>query len=234
VLSGYGLLCVLAQQFLLRKDVDVRRNQTITAPELLRAYGRVLAHRPAMGYNLAAGFASAVLFSFITGSSFLYMGRYGVAPSTFGYLFAVNVVTLMGFSSLNRVLVHRYALRTLILIGCSVQLVAACVLAAGVWSHSFALPAAVACVAVAIGGMGLIGANGTSAMLSYFPHTTGTTAAVAGISRFLLGALASAAVGFAHDGGASGMLATMIACAIAATLAVSVMTPAETSVPGRA
>jgi MFS transporter, DHA1 family, multidrug resistance protein len=225
VLSAYGVLCLLAQQTLLARDADPGHKRAITSGELLRAYGRVLVHPAAMGYNLAAACAGAVLFSFITGSSFLYMGTYGVSPASFGYLFAVNVVTLMGFSSLNRVLVHKYPLRTLILSGCAIQLLAAGALALGVWTHSFALPAAVACVAVTIGGMGLIGANGTSAMLGYFPHTTGTTAAVAGISRFLLGALASSAVGFAHDGGGRGMVLVMVASAVAAILSILMLTP---------
>jgi len=177
-----------------------------------------------MGYNLASGFASAALFAFITGSSFFYIDGYGVAPSSFGYLFGINVVLLMVISNLNRVLVHRHSLRSLILTGCALQSGASAVLLLGVWTGWFGLAAAVACVALTIGSMGFIGANGTTAMLGYFPRTTGTTAAVGGISRFLFGAIASSALGFVHGGGGLAMAAVMAGCALAGLLTLVLLT----------
>jgi DHA1 family bicyclomycin/chloramphenicol resistance-like MFS transporter len=184
----------------------------------------VLAHREAMGYNLASGFAGAVLFAFITGSSFFYIEVYGVAPTHFGYVFAANVITLMVFSNINRRLVHAHGVRTMILAGCVVQVVATFVLALGVWSGAFGLAPTVAGVALAIGSMGFIGANGTSAMLGYFPGTAGTTAAVGGISRFLFGALAGSAVGVMHDSRGVAMVSVMAGCAIAGLITLVAMT----------
>jgi DHA1 family bicyclomycin/chloramphenicol resistance-like MFS transporter len=224
VLSAYGVICIVVNAKLLPATVDIARSHAPTALELLRAYAQVFAHREAMGYNLASGFAGAALFAFITGSSFFYIGTYDVAPARFGYLFAVNVITLMLFSSLNRVLVHRRPLRTLILTGCVIQLCASSVLAAGVWAGAFPLPAAIACVALSIGSMGFIGANGTTALLGYFPKTTGTTAAVGGISRFLFGALASFAVGVLHAGGGRSMAAVMMGCALAGVVSLLALT----------
>jgi DHA1 family bicyclomycin/chloramphenicol resistance-like MFS transporter len=224
LLAGYGALCIAANSRLLPASVDTRRHRAPTAAELLRAYARVLVHREAMGYNLAAGFASAVLFVFITGSSFFYIDAYGVSPSSFGYLFAVNVVVLMIVSNLNRLLVHRHSLRALILAGCALQLAAATALLLGVWTDAFGLAAAVACVALTIGSMGFIGANATTAMLGYFPATAGTTAAVGGISRFLFGALASSALGLVHGGGGRAMAAVMAASALAGFLALVLLT----------
>jgi DHA1 family bicyclomycin/chloramphenicol resistance-like MFS transporter len=231
VLALYGAICLVANAKLLPAYVDQARTHTPKASELLRAYARVFAHRQAMGYNLASGFAGAALFAFITGSSFFYIGTYGVAPARFGYLFAVNVITLMLFSSLNRKLVHRHPLRTLILMGCLIQLCASAVLALGVWTGIFGLPPAVACIAVTIGSMGFIGANGTTAMLGYFPQTTGTTAAVGGISRFLFGALASSGVGLLHEGSGRSMVAVMFGCALAGVITMLALTDAPAT-PG--
>jgi DHA1 family bicyclomycin/chloramphenicol resistance-like MFS transporter len=224
LLSGYGALCIVANAKLLPARADARLHREPTAGELMRAYGRVLIHREAMGYNLASGFASAALFAFITGSSFFYIDGYGVAPSSFGYLFGINVVLLMVISNLNRVLVHRHSLRSLILTGCALQSGASAVLLLGVWTGWFGLAAAVACVALTIGSMGFIGANGTTAMLGYFPRTTGTTAAVGGISRFLFGAIASSALGFVHGGGGLAMAAVMAGCALAGLLTLVLLT----------
>jgi DHA1 family bicyclomycin/chloramphenicol resistance-like MFS transporter len=224
LLAGYGAVCIVTNAKLLPARADTRRHRAPTATELLRAYLRVLVHRQAMGYNLAAGFASAVLFVFITGSSFFYIEAYGVAPSSFGYLFAINVVVLMLLSNWNRMLVHRHSLRTLILAGCAIQLGAATALVLGVWTGGFGLALAVACVALTIGSMGFIGANATTAMLGYFPETTGTTAAVGGISRFLFGALASSALGLVHGGGGRAMAAVMAGCALAGFLALVLLT----------
>ena len=92
------------------------------------------------------------------------------------------------------------------------------------WVGAFPLPAAVACVALSIGSMGFIGANATTAMLGYFPRTTGTTAAVGGISRFLFGAIASSGLGFVHGGGGRVMAAVMAGCALAGFLALVALT----------
>jgi DHA1 family bicyclomycin/chloramphenicol resistance-like MFS transporter len=224
LLSVYGALCIVANARLLPARADARLHREPTAVELLRAYGRVLVHREAMGYNLASGFASAALFAFITGSSFFYIEGFGVAPSSFGYLFGINVILLMLLSNLNRVLVHRYSLRTLILTGCAIQLAASGLLLLGVWTGWFGLAAAVACVALCIGSMGFIGANATTAMLGYFPQTTGTTAAVGGISRFLFGAIASSGLGFVHGGGGLAMAAVMAGSALAAFLSLIALT----------
>jgi DHA1 family bicyclomycin/chloramphenicol resistance-like MFS transporter len=222
VLSAYGAICIVVNMKFL--PAQAPRTHAPTAVELLRALAQVFAHRESMGYNLAASLAGAALFAFIAGSSFFYIEVYGVAPSRFGYLFAVNVITLMLVSSVNRVLVHRRPLRTLILAGGVMQVVASSVLALGVWSGSFPLPAAVACLAVAIGSMGFVNANGTTAMLGYFPQTTGTTAAVGGISRFLFGAFASSAVGVLNGGGGRSMVAVMAGCAVAGVISLLLLT----------
>jgi len=232
VLAAYGAICLVANARLLPAYVDQARTHTPKASELLRAYARVFAHREAMGYNLASGFAGAALFAFITGSSFFYIEAYGVPPARFGYLFAVNVLTLILFSSLNRKLVHRKPLRTLILMGCVVQLCASSLLTLGVWTGTFGLPLIVACIAVTIGSMGFIGANGTTAMLGYFPQTTGTTAAVGGISRFLFGALASSGVGLLHEGGGRSMVVVMSGCALAGV--ITLLTLTDRAAPGSA
>jgi DHA1 family bicyclomycin/chloramphenicol resistance-like MFS transporter len=88
----------------------------------------------------------------------------------------------------------------------------------------FGLAPAVGCVALAIGSMGFIGANGTSAMLGYFPRTAGTTAAVGGISRFLFGALAGTVVGVMHDARGVAMATVMAGCAIAGLVTLLAMT----------
>lgn len=220
----YGIVCLYANARWLPRELGAAGGRALSTMELARAYARVLAHREAMGYNLASGFAGAVLFAFITGSSFFYIEVYGVAPTRFGYLFAANVVTLMVFANINRRLVHAYGLRRLILTGCVVQVVAASVLALGVWSGAFGLAPTVAGVALAIGSMGFIGANGTSAMLGYFPGTAGTTAAVGGISRFLFGALAGSAVGVMHDSRGVAMVTVMAGCAIAGLITLVLMT----------
>ena len=228
LLAGYGAVCIAVNAKLLPARVDERRHSAPTTVELLRAYGSILVHREAMGYNLAAGFASSVIFVFITGSSFFYIDAYGVSPATFGYLFAINVVVLMILTNVNRVLVHRYTLRTLIRTGCAMQVGASGALLLGVWTGWFGLAAAVACVALTIGAMGFVGADATTAMLGYFPRTTGTTAAVGGISRFLFGAIASTALGLVHGPGGLAMAAVMAGCALAGFLALVALTDRKT------
>ena len=68
-----------------------------------------------MRYTLSLTFFYVAAYAFITGSPDVYIRYYGVAPQHYGWLFAVNIVGVMLMSVVNRRLVQRHALGSLLL-----------------------------------------------------------------------------------------------------------------------
>lgn len=60
-----------------------------------RAMGTLLHHRAFMGYVLVLGFASAALFTYIAGSSFVFEDIHGVSASTYSLIFATNALGML-------------------------------------------------------------------------------------------------------------------------------------------
>jgi len=84
---------------------------------ILGVYGRILGHRGAVGYLLANATGYGGMFAFFAGSPFVYIKIYQVAPEHYGYLFACNVIALMGVSLLNARLVMRLGAHRLFALG---------------------------------------------------------------------------------------------------------------------
>ena len=61
----------------------------------LRVGRRLLADRHFAGYTIASGMAFGALFSYISGSSFVYQDVFGVSPQVYALLFALNGVALL-------------------------------------------------------------------------------------------------------------------------------------------
>ena len=63
-------------------------------------YARLLANPRFMGLNLATAILSLPFFAFIAGSADIYITRFGLSETTFGYFFAFNALSLMSGSYL--------------------------------------------------------------------------------------------------------------------------------------
>ena len=59
---------------------------------MLRRYGELVRHRAFMGYAFTSTFQFAALMSFLSGSPFVFIERYGVAPRNYGLIFGSMVV----------------------------------------------------------------------------------------------------------------------------------------------
>jgi len=91
------------------------------------AYARLLVNRRFMGLNLATALLSLPTFAFIAGSADIYITRFGLSETTFGYFFAFNALSLMSGSYLFTRLARSFSTRNLLLFSFGG------ILAAGLW-----------------------------------------------------------------------------------------------------
>ncbi len=108
VLSGFGLLGLLMVLLGLPETLPPERRSRAGLGQALEVYGRLLADRRFVGYALAGGFVAAGMFAYISGSPFVFIELYGVAPTHYGWLFGANALGLVAASQINRRLLARY------------------------------------------------------------------------------------------------------------------------------
>jgi DHA1 family bicyclomycin/chloramphenicol resistance-like MFS transporter len=190
--------------------------------ELSSTFGSMrslLADRVFTGYVLAGSFAFAALFTYVSASSFVVQDIYGASPQTFGWLFGLNSVGIVGVGQLNgKVLVGRVDMDKVLGFGLAMITLAATalvLLTTGALGHA-TLPEIAAALFVLMASMGLVlpTAN-TQALLRTRKHA-GAASALIGTSSFLVGAVLSPLSGVAGDGTAVPMAVTQLGCVLVA------------------
>ncbi|MBO1519411.1 Bcr/CflA family multidrug efflux MFS transporter [Oceanisphaera pacifica] len=218
VLTGVTIIVAIFSSFKLPETLPLARRQPLHLASILRSYLRLLSSPIALGYMLCGAFSFAGMFAFLTGASFIYIDIYGVSPQHTGYLFGLNVISLMLFTTLNGKWVRRLGSRTMLRLALSLQLLAGLLmplgplLGWGLWS--VVMP-----IMLYVGVISTIGSNSMASLLSNLPNLAGTASSLAGTLRFGIAALAAAFVSALPDSSPLYMLFTMSGCALLSAFA---------------
>ena len=213
VLAGIGVLAWTATWFRLPETLRPEYRQPLHLGSVLKRYGELVRHRAFMGHALTGAFQFGALFSFLSGSPFVFIERYGVEPRAFGLIFGAQVMFLTAGSLANARFVPRMGadrmLRAAVIVPAIVGptvlvmgLVEARTGAIGLWPF---LPLFV----LQIASNSFIGANAIAMALQRYPHMAGTASSLMGVMQFGIAALFGALVGQAFDGTIVPMTAAM-------------------------
>ncbi|MET0272477.1 MAG: MFS transporter, partial [Phenylobacterium sp.] len=189
----------------------------------LRAYLSLLKHRRLLGYGLAGALNGATLFTYISSSPELLIEIYHVPAASFGWVFGLNAVGVIGANQVNRMLLRRYlpdqvlARASLVSVVFGVLLALAAVTGVGgAWT---VLPLLFALLS----SYGFMQGNTMAGALSVDPLRAGSTSALLGGASFATGALASALAGLLHDGTPRPMALLMLAALLGSAVALRVL-----------
>lgn len=159
-----------------------------------RTFVSLMKDRSFMVPALVAGFSQAAMFAYIVASPAALMGHFGVSPSQYGFLFALNAAGLIGAAQVNARMLIKHTPAELLGRairfggGIGVVAVAACWSGAGgLWAVGASLFALLAC-------LGFIGANAGACALAGQGERAGSASAVMGTLQFLLAAGAGGGV----------------------------------------
>jgi DHA1 family bicyclomycin/chloramphenicol resistance-like MFS transporter len=195
VITGIGAALTVAVALGLPESLPRERRSAAGLRPIFKAMTTLSRDFGFMGYTLTGSLAFVAFFTYLAGSSFVYQDIYGVSPTVFSLLFAVNAVGMLGGNELNHRLLARYSPRQLLGAGLAVDAVAGVailiVLALGglsVWA--LAVP-----LFVLVTSLGLVFPDSTALALSLHPDVAGSASAYFGTVRLGLGALATALVG---------------------------------------
>jgi MFS transporter, DHA1 family, multidrug resistance protein len=186
------------------------------SPVRHRALRSLVADRAFRGYLVLSGLLGVVLFTYISMSSFVLRGEYGLGPSAYSWVFGANAVGMIVGSQVNARFVLRLGPAAMLQRGLAMLGASTVALAA---TLALGAPLAVALVPMwlVLAGLGLSLGNSTALALAPHAANAGAAAAMLGASQFLLGAAVPPLVSV---GGVSGPLmgSTMMVAGLGALL----------------
>lgn len=204
-LAIYGSAGLIAT-FLMLPETNARPDPEAAHPMRIAAgYRGLLGHRVYVGYVLCCAFAYSGIFSFISGSSFVFIDVIGLPPNAFGFCFAAIVIGYMIGTTLAGRLSHRFHLDRLIAVGTAIALLNGALLF-GLAVTGFAtsgLAGVMAIVLPMLGymiGIGLVLPNSIAGAIGPFPRAAGAASGLLGFTQMALAAIAGIAVARFHDG----------------------------------
>jgi DHA1 family bicyclomycin/chloramphenicol resistance-like MFS transporter len=208
-LALFGAVCLAIVAWRLPETHPRERRAEVSLGSAFKAYGHLLSDAPTVGYLLALGLTFGAMFAYITGSPFVYIDHFGVAPQHYGYWFGLNIAAIVVFTFINKRLSRRYSLDSLL------QGQTALVALAGLalWligAHS--LIEVVLPLLVTVGLTGSIGPNTMARLLQLHAERAGAAMALAVSGQFGCGMLASALVAGLHDGSPRAMCVVIALC----------------------
>ncbi|MFN3685451.1 multidrug effflux MFS transporter [Salinarimonas sp.] len=175
-----------------------RRDPTpLSARAILRGFSGLMGHA---GYRLAVALTAityAGLFAFISGSSFVLQGVYGLDPLAYGLSFAFVVCGYIAGTVIAQIVVPRRGLAGTIRLGTAALAIGGCAMLALVLAgppSSLALTVPMALYGM---GVGLTMPQAVASAMQPFPDRAGAASSLLGIVQMSLAALVGIGVGWA-------------------------------------
>jgi DHA1 family bicyclomycin/chloramphenicol resistance-like MFS transporter len=210
LLMAFATICLVAVTFGLAESLPVARREKRGLGVVLPVYGGLLSDRKFCGYTFAMAFASAGMFSYITGSPFVFIRLHGVDPHYYGLLFGSNALGLIACSQVNRHLLRRHTDTAILRRALAVTVAAAVCLGLVGFFDLGGLPGLMAPLFVCISSLGFILPNATAAAMNRSGGHAGSAAALLGGIQFAIASSASAMVSILENGTALPMCGTIM------------------------
>ena len=191
-LAVFGMAVFTSFYFVMPESRDKSLiTKKISAKQFYEKYRLFFKNSQAVLVLIAIAFSISGMFTFITGSSFMYIKYFGIEPALFPVLFGSNVVLNVILSLANTILLKRYEPEQLLRLGLFMQLIAGIVLLITVQFTTPSFWVVFGSVVLFIGSLGLVFGNGTAIILNILPEISGPANATIGVTRFILSSIAA-------------------------------------------
>ena len=218
-LAAFGAMTLVAALIVLPETNRWRDPTATRARRIAANYRNLWANVPYRGYVLICACAYAGIFSFISGSSFVFIDVLGLRPDHYGLCFAAIVVGYMLGTFSSARLTLRLGLERLILTGALFGVAGGMTAALFSALGLVTVITIIAPVFVFMIGVGLMLPNAMAGAVGPFPTMAGAAAALLGFVQMTLAAGVGIAVGQFHDGSANNMTFAIAGVALGALLA---------------
>lgn len=224
VLAALGVAGMVWTYLSLPETLPPERRASLHIGSVTRAYWRQVVRPVFITYTLAGGFVLGSLFTYISGSAFIFTQYFALSPSSFSYLFAANSVALIGGGTLATLAAARGVSPAAVTrIGLGLHVLAAAALCLMVALNAVLLVGYALLLAWAIGALGLVFGNLTALTLNDGGEQAGVASALMGTLHYLV----AAGVGYLANLVTQGLGVVPTSIVICGTLALMLCAFAE-------
>ncbi len=218
VLAVFGVLLVSSAWWRVPETLLPDNRLTGSIGSTLGTMLSLIRDRVFVGYVLACGLAASGTFAYIAGSSFVLQNIYGLSPTAYGLIFALNACGLIIGAQVSGRLVARFDASRLLTAGLVTMIAGGALLFVVVSSRIVGLAGVIPSLWVFMFGFGFVGPNAAALAMQHYPHAAGTAAAVLGSFQFGMAAVIAplAGIGGTHD--ATPMITLILVMPIAAVV----------------
>jgi DHA1 family bicyclomycin/chloramphenicol resistance-like MFS transporter len=200
----------------------------------LRASVVILRDKEFLGYALTGGTVMAGMFSYIAGSPFVFINLFGVRQERFGWIFGLNAAGITVASQINRALLKRFHLESILrIVVCFTCVFAIGLFAASRLSHSmiaYLIP-----LFLFITTIGFTVPNTNAGALAHQGQRAGTASSLVGSMQWSIACLASFLVSVLHNGTSAPMTEMILVSGLSGFLIFQIGVPKQKStVPAEA
>ena len=217
--AAHGLVSLLLVWRFLPETLPRDRRMRLGLAGLGWRYGMILRDRSFLLHACISSFAFFALFAYLSGSSPVYIGLYGLSAPACGALVGLGAAGFILGSQVAPRLLPRFGIGRVLRIAVRGFLLAAVAMFGFAFTGGLGLWSIVAPVLCCMTAMGIILPNATVGALSRQAANAGSASALMGTVQFLLAAVAGSLVGLLTDGTARPMAVLMLVGAVCATIA---------------
>ena len=213
-LATFGAIVLMLTVSVL-PETNTHPNPSALAPRnMLENYLALAKHPDFRSFVLTNAFSFGGLFAFISGSSFVLIGTFGLTAQTFGFAFSAPVLGYMAGTQIGARLSKTRDVTQVVKLGSLLGLGAGIfgVLATIAQPSLFSVILPMFAYTTAVG---IVMPNSMAGAIGPFPHMAGAASALAGFTQMGMAAGMGALVGLVHDGTA---LPTMAVIALSGVL----------------
>ncbi|EID17629.1 multidrug effflux MFS transporter [Mycolicibacterium phlei] len=194
----------------------------------------VLGNRYYIGYTLTMAFAAAGMFAYISASPFVLQNIIGLSPQAYAFTFGACALAVGVSSAISARIVGRFGPRRVLKFGVTAMTVVGALQLLDVTVGGVIPWATIALNAGFMASLGFVYSNATSLAVTEVRHAAGSGSAVLGFLQYGAGAVTPPLVGLAGSANAVPMGVAMFTAAVAAALAVFVLTRGHVPADSRA
>lgn len=211
--AAIGTLLFLGMHFRLRESMPREARRPLQLTTIKSSYARLFHDRTFMAASTVCGFSSAGAFAYIASAPFVFISLYKVPTERFGWLFGSVAMGMVAASQINGRMPHRIPLWRVLRIANGVQLAAALLLVASVFTGIGGLPLVYFGIFVYIAAQGFVFPNGSAIAMMRHGEIAGTASALLGTNQFFIAAIATSFLGFLENP-AIPMTLVILACSL--------------------
>ncbi|NNC84024.1 MAG: multidrug effflux MFS transporter [Flavobacteriales bacterium] len=191
--------------------VDIRR----IADQFIEVVSRRTDEKmPVIAYVFAMSFNVGLLLAFVTNSSDIYQGYFGVDPKAFPFFFGANTILMIGCIFYSMRMMKTVHPHTLFIRGNLIQLTCATLTLCYVLFFQPELYVMFGLIILCVGTMGLANPCASAVYISYYDELSGSATSFSSLILLFMGGLVGALVGFFKNDTLIPFAVSMFVCAL--------------------